>query len=195
MTLFKHSVATLLNVSNLDAWLNKPNTKELRKLAFDTIIPMAASFLEKKSNGITHSRSTSTTISSSSSCDSLVHLHNDSYENDSSINEVVLSIKLEKEKLEFIHQLETTNLKDKSLKSTSKFLLKYQLKYPSLFQLSLILYNIPASSAFIERFYSLSGNVCKSRSGNLSAETIIAKCMLKSNLEILKKLKKTQLNN
>jgi len=91
-------------------------------------------------------------------------LHNDSYDDEFSSDDVVLSFKLEKEKLDFLHQLETTNLKDKSLKSNSKFWLKHQLKHPSLFQLSLILYNIPDSSAFIERFYILSGNVCKSRS-------------------------------
>ena len=174
----------------MDVWFKRvPYSKEFRKLAIDSIIPVATSFLEKKSNGITHSRSTST-ISASSSKDSLMLLHNDSYESEFSTDDVVLSIKLEKEKLDFLHQLETTNLKDKSIKSNSKFWLKHQLKYPSLFQLSLILCNIPASSAFIERFYSLSGNVCKSRSGNLSAETIIAKCMLKSNIEILKRLKK-----
>jgi len=44
-------------------------------------------------------------------------LHNDSYDNEFSSDDVVLSFKLEKEKLDFLHKLETTNLKDKSLKS------------------------------------------------------------------------------
>ena len=59
----------------------------------------------------------------------------------------------------------------------------------------MILYNIPASSAFIERFHSLSGNVCKNRDGNMNSETIIARKKLKANKEKLKSLTTKQFNN
>lgn len=97
-------------------------------------------------------------------------------------------MKLDKERLDFLHLIETTKLNYKSLNENSKFWLKNESKFPLLFRLALILYNIPASSAFIERFYSLCGNVCKNRSGNMSAETIIARTLLKANIGILDEL-------
>jgi hypothetical protein len=52
------------------------------------------------------------------------------------------------------------------------------------------LLNIPASSAFIERFFSLCGAICKSRCGNMTAQTIINRCMLKANMELLNNMVK-----
>ncbi len=104
-----------------------------------------------------------------------------------------MQINLEKEREGFVRLVENANIKDRKFISNSKFWLANKQKFPLLFDLALILYNIPASSAFIERFYSLSGNVCKNRNGNMDPETIIARSMLKANIEILKALNKTQL--
>jgi hypothetical protein len=76
------------------------------------------------------------------------------------------------------------------MKSTSGFWIKNEKKLPSLTKLSLILYNNPASSAYIVRFYSVCGNICKNRAGKMSAQTIITK----SNLKILHQLTETQYN-
>ena len=48
--------------------------------------------------------------------------------------------------------------------------------------------NIPSSSAYIERFYSICGNVCKQRAGNMKAQTIASRSFLKANIKILDKL-------
>jgi len=50
-------------------------------------------------------------------------------------------------------------------------------------------------SAYVERFYSICGNICKNKSGNMSADTIITRSMLKANMAILNKLSVTQLND
>jgi len=42
---------------------------------------------------------------------------------------------------------------------------------------------------------SLSYNICKNKSGNMSADTIITRSMLKANMSILNKLSVTQLND
>jgi len=55
-------------------------------------------------------------------------------------------------------------------------------------EVALILFNIPSSTAFIERFYSLCGNVCKNKSGNMTARTISQRSFLKANFHILNSL-------
>lgn len=57
---------------------------------------------------------------------------------------------------------------------------------PKLFELAQILLCIPASSAFIERFFSISGAVCKVRAGNTAPDLICTRSFLKSNLFLLR---------
>ena len=56
---------------------------------------------------------------------------------------------------------------------------------PRLFELQIILLNISASSAFIERFFSVSGIVCDLKRGNQEEDLIIMRSMLKANMTIL----------
>lgn len=52
---------------------------------------------------------------------------------------------------------------------------------------------IPASSAFIERFFSLCGIVTSNnKARNLNAETIINRSMLKANMDLLNELRKNK---
>jgi len=59
---------------------------------------------------------------------------------------------------------------------------------PQLFDLQIILLNIPASSSFIERFFSLSGIVCDSRRLNLNDELIVLRSLMKANMTILNEM-------
>ena len=59
---------------------------------------------------------------------------------------------------------------------------------PLLAKLAVILSNIPSSSAYIERFYRICGNVCKQRAGNMSSDTIINRSVLKANIDILNEI-------
>ena len=95
------------------------------------------------------------------------------------------SIRLETEKIEFINLIDSPNFDSKS---TPGFWRKNKEKFPMLSELALILWNIPSSAAFIERFYSLSGNVCKTRAGNMTPKTISQRSFLKANTKILRKL-------
>ena len=72
--------------------------------------------------------------------------------------------------------------------STSYFWLSNSKELPHLNKLSIILLNIQASSAFIERFFSITGVVFKSRCGNMGDDLIIIRSLLKTNMEILEKL-------
>ena len=72
--------------------------------------------------------------------------------------------------------------------STNEFWLKYRTNMPKLFDLQVILLNIPASSSFIERFFSISGIVCDSRRLNMNDELIVMRSLMKANMSILNDL-------
>ena len=195
-----YSVASLLCVSNWEVWLNKGFSVSMRKQAFENIVEVANGFFIKNAPKADEISSTPTSntgslskSSSSGSVGSVNFENNESYDSESELTGVSMQINLEKEREGFVRLVENANIKDKRFVSNSKFWLANKQKFPLLFDLALILYNIPASSAFIERFYSLSGNVCKNRNGNMDPETIIARSMLKANIEILQALNKTQL--
>jgi len=192
-----YSVASLFNVSNWSAWLNRSYCVKMRKQAFDSIVQVAISFLKEKTQeeNVISSSPTPGGLSNSSSYASINFIHNESYESETAITRASMEIDLEKERIEFVSLVENANILDKKFRSTSNFWKDNKNKFPILFKLALILYNILASSAFIERFYSLSGNVCKNRDGNMNSETIIARTMLKANMEILKSLTTKQFNN
>jgi hypothetical protein len=63
---------------------------------------------------------------------------------------------------------------------------------PNLFDLQIILLNLPATSSFIERFFSISGIVCDVRRLNMTDDLVIKRSMMKANMNILKDLNKIQ---
>ena len=66
---------------------------------------------------------------------------------------------------------------------------------PNLTELALILLNIPSSSAFIERVFSIPWAICEQRRGNMSDSLIIHRSMLKTNLDIVEKLNLVKIIN
>ena len=90
-----------------------------------------------------------------------------------------LSLEIDKEVTEFSLILSQTNF---SKISTRQFWSKYKLSMPNLYKLFLYVLTISASSAIIERYFSICGVVCKQRASNISKETIIMRSMLKVNM-------------
>ncbi len=80
----------------------------------------------------------------------------------------------------------------KNTKSTSEFWKKNRRNFPNLYQLQTILLNIPASSAFIERFFSISGIVCDIKRLAIKDELIIMRSMTKANMSIFRELNQMQ---
>jgi hypothetical protein len=74
--------------------------------------------------------------------------------------------------------------------TTRSFWNKKRHDLPYLSEAARRLLNIPSSSAFIERFFSVCGANCRTRAGNMSPNVLIARSMLKTNMEILNGLKK-----
>jgi hypothetical protein len=80
----------------------------------------------------------------------------------------------------------------KNTKSTSEFWKKNRRNFLNLYQLQTILLNIPASSAFIERFFSISGIVSDIKRLAMKDELIIMRSMTKANMSILRELNQMQ---
>ena len=62
-------------------------------------------------------------------------------------------------------------------------------RLPYLYKLNLVLFNIPASSAHLERFFSIAGLVSNNRSRNMSNDLLIMRTMIKVNIGLLDNLK------
>ena len=193
-----YTVAALLNVSKLNVWYNRADCLEIRRNAIDNIVNVMKTFQEKKSISTSNSVSDNLnkTIQSTSSCDSIaLMLRDDDIIDQIQINDEIELLQMEKNKIEFLKEIGLfVNLKDKQLisrytpRSTASFWRTNGEKFPILRRIAVILYNIPSSSAFIERFYSICGNVCKVRSGNINSDTIIYRSMLKANIHLLDEL-------
>ena len=87
-----------------------------------------------------------------------------------------------------IIEVTTDYAKKKKHFSNQDFWLKYTQQFPNLTKLANILLNVPCSSAFIERFFSICGVICKQRASNMKDDLIITRAMLKSNMKILKEM-------
>ncbi len=77
---------------------------------------------------------------------------------------------------------------DKIKSSTAIFWNEQKKKLPNLFLAVRSYLNIPASSTFIERFFSIRGLICKKRAGAMCDDTIIKRSFLRANLDILNNL-------
>jgi hypothetical protein len=69
-----------------------------------------------------------------------------------------------------------------------EFWRKYERHLPELYKLAIILCNIQSSAAFIERFFSICGVVCKKRAANMKNKLIIMRSIMKANIHILDQL-------
>ena len=72
-----------------------------------------------------------------------------------------------------------------TFESTKKFWLKYKTSMPNLFNVACKLLSIPATSAFIERFFSLTGQINKQQSNSVSVDLLRTRSMLKAHMKLI----------
>jgi hypothetical protein len=99
------------------------------------------------------------------------------------LNQQLILRKIEKEVNEYLSYINEANIK--KIKCSSTFWSENIDKYHYLGMLARDLLNVPASTAFVERFFSLCGVICNQRAANMSNDLIVMRCMLKSNISIL----------
>ena len=100
--------------------------------------------------------------------------------NDSS-NERVIDGEIDLEIHEYAKELRNIN----EMKSSTNYWLQNQSKFRKLSELYFLLNSIPASSAYIERFFSISGIVCDQKRMTMEDDLIIHISMLKAKMKFL----------
>ena len=183
-----YKVASLLNTSKLYLWYQRSDCIDTFKSGSNSLVDVAHHFLIKnRLKPSTADNDKIKNIMDETNNDSLIgFLIDEDYEN---INDETFMytnmLELNKEKLEFMKLVENKSCFNIS---NSKFWFHHRKELPNLTKLASILINIPSSSAFIERYYSLCGAICSQRNGNMRPETIINRCFLKTNIKLLNEL-------
>lgn len=185
--------AAVLNVEYMSAWVPRSFTKEFLKKGIEALPDVGLLVLAK---GATNEPTATANCADGGDSD------NDSIfgftiQNKlkksctiSNINEELtassLYLQIEEEKIKYTNILREIkyNYKNSSL---AEFWIKHRQQLPLLYELALHLLVIPASSAYIERFFSISGIINSKRSANMDSETLQMKAVLKANTHLLKK--------
>ncbi|CAF1131770.1 unnamed protein product [Brachionus calyciflorus] len=171
-----YCVASLLNISKLKIWIKRPDCADIKKNGLDNLTKIAKIYLEKRQKKTLNSDDLNRTQTSTSTMDSITAFEmDDDYLSETEVSKVIDNYELERQKIYFIKNvIDNSRL---NANSTAKFWSEdNQMSHFSNLALSLL--NIPSSSSYIERFYSICGTVCKKNSGNMTAGTIIQRSLL-----------------
>jgi hypothetical protein len=208
-----YEVASLLNISKLYIWYNQSLFADYSLRAANTLSSVVfelnyASYERKESEGAAGSTQASdkssellsnSVVSSSNSqksvqeddlFDRYVSISTRTQENNHQAQVVWMKAQIELEKGKYLKILRG-DLKD--IKSTQEFWFKHKYETPHFYKAALKLLNIPASSAFIERYFSICGIINNDRCGNMSSDLLITRSLLKANVEVLDSLAKERL--
>ena len=186
-----YAAASVLNVSKLYIWYHRPVAKETVNLGLGSLVDLAIDnnkSLENLSKTPT-STSTSSNTQNIAADDEAFDLFYQSFELDHvEQNKKQFNIEqlVEKEKELYVNILRNCEFTNKT--SYEDFWYARRKEMPYLYKLSLMYYNIPTSSAYVERFFSICGIVNRKRAGNMSDDTLINRAFLKSNLNILNEM-------
>ena len=183
-----YAVASMLNISKLKIWYKRPDCLYIKQASALKLLDVLNVFEKKVEDLVQVETQTKNTSFISDSDDSLAgFLEDDNIQNNDELLGEVKQMNLETEKIEFIRLIDENKMESTS---TRKFWLKNKSKFPFLKNLAEILLNIPSSSAFIERYYSLCGIICKQRCGNMTSKQIIERSLLKANIKTINEMNK-----
>ena len=183
-----YAIAALLNVSSLHMKYKKPFGKDYIKQAFDNLLDFSHLIDENESISNT-ATSIESTVSSTN-----ININNDNdldadlsllfktiieNQSDEDLNSTKNCMEKEREIFKAMLNEKFFNL------TSSKFWLDNKKNFPNLYKLSLVLFNIPSSSAFVERFFSICGIVNNQRRGNMKDQNLINRAFLKTNIDLV----------
>jgi predicted DNA-binding ribbon-helix-helix protein len=185
-----YRVAALLHVSQLQNWYINPANDSYVKNADDAIEEVVFKLVRSNKEEMP-TQSETQSLTKSGTSDSIQSEKAGFFKKNkqkatgnqkkSKTNELVQNIR--KETAEYLNYLKSKEVEE--LNSTRYFWSQKASEFPNLAKAALILYNIPASSAFIERFFSICGITCRKNAGNMGPSMIINRSMLKANLNLL----------
>lgn len=186
-------LAALLNTNKLNLWFKKPYANEYTSKALESFDETVSFFLKDKASNVQPTQPQTSTASTSTSSISTENralmallTKSKNYESHEEVARFSLQEEIKKERIDFLNFIQDQTVIGKCTKS---FWSEYGEKFPRLRQVALILFSIPASAAFIERFFSICGLVCDKRSMNMNPETLTEKILIRVNVDLLENKK------
>ena len=180
-------VAALLNPSKLSIWYWKDFNEAYATDALKELTAVCTSLMKtgKPKKAKPHSKRQLTEDEKENFL--LYGMFEDEENVSEELNTSAQALRMEKE--HFILLISRIVENDYEAQTSQTFWNENKKKLPNLFNAACFLLTVPASSAFVERFFSICGVICKKRCGNMSADLTIKRSFLKSNFEILNSLK------
>jgi tRNA/tmRNA/rRNA uracil-C5-methylase (TrmA/RlmC/RlmD family) len=176
-----------LKVSNLKNWVTDNYAKEYYSKGYEALIRVYYQLIKRKQQSKVVLSPKTPKSAKSDSTDYFFSAFKNNKEEEFNRTEAV-----ERESVELEINALRLKVKDQMFIenpiSTKLFWQRNALQLPNLYEIALILLNVQASSAFIERFFSICGVVCSRRATNMKPDLIIKRSMLKSNIHILNHL-------
>ena len=188
-------MAALLNTSKLPLWFCKSFGQDQHDKCITNLSNVANEIVEKEKEDKFRKRQKAPPnkqFDENNIADAFDSLYHD-VENDDNIFTTAQSDKssIELEKTKFLAILEDAS---QLLITTKQFWQKHRSTLPNLYKVARHLLSIPSSSAFVERFFSICGVICRKRAGNMSDKTLITRSFLKTNMKLLNCLHLTNKN-
>ncbi len=180
-----YHVAALLHTKQLVTWYHRPDCLEERRSAIDALPDVLKTFVLDKAvddqeSGSAESQPRDQPLTL---CDDDLSMYMfDNYTSQAIANpRESISTKVRTELSCFVQYIEDKKCNDIV---TQDFWTANRSVFPNICNLAFTLLCIPASSAFIERHYSITA-ICDQHNGNMSDETIINRAMFKANMKEL----------
>ncbi|RNA03210.1 hypothetical protein BpHYR1_011108 [Brachionus plicatilis] len=178
----------LLNTSKLYLWFKQEYAKDFTNQALESAIETVFFFLDDKSDeNISNSPEQTASIPTTSYSNNENRIFQSllrakAYETPQDVARLTRKDQIKKETDLFLQLL---NDRTTFAKSTQAFWSEFSNKLPILSQVALKIFCIPASSAFIERYFSICGLFNNKRSINIKPENFIDKVMFRVNIDLL----------
>ncbi|RNA21659.1 zinc finger BED domain-containing 4-like, partial [Brachionus plicatilis] len=176
-------LATILNTSKLNYWFEQPYAREYSdKIIFnfsETVSQIYQKYINAEDqtqtvNPVNQRKSVPIHNTENSVLRSF--LNSVSYESKAERNSSSGLAKINREKEMFLNFIREPTSQQKS---TKEFLNENSYRFRILSQIARILFSIPASSAFVERFFSICGIVSSKRSQHIHPQNFMSKTLLK----------------
>ena len=179
----------ILRVSHLKSLIQKDYIKEYFHYGFDNLVGVCLKLVKPPVSASKYQRPRSPSLSDSDASSFLSDLFEEENESEEYLKKSTQLIREQMVKKEVEKLLEILVENNYNIKvSNSEFWRKHERLLPQVYKLAIILCNIQSSSAFIERFLSICGVVCKKRATNMNNKLIIMRSVMKANIHILENL-------
>ena len=164
----------VLRVTNLNTWVHKDFMRDFFNKGFESLSKVYLKLVKQPTVEKINKPPTPTPAIIDSDCSSYVdELFEDDEQNKELIKEKEANLRYQIVQLE-IDKLRKILLENKYQikESNTQFWRNHERLLPELYKLATILLNIQSSSAFVERFFSICGIICKKRASNMKNELI-----------------------